>query len=288
MTNRQVVEKILAYHPPFPPEYAGCDDWKAGDPDRVCTGVVTALSPTIQVIREAARLGANLLIVHEPTFYTSEDGPGWFEDFPNSVYEEKKRLLEAHGIAIWRDHDHLHAHDPDGIFTGVIKYMGWEGHAVTDRDTGLFSHFLIDFPETTLRELCRQVIDRIGLNGLRYVGDPEARVKSLAIVGHLYPMPCAKTRKDGSPLEYSVSIIDTLERKADVIMPGETIDWTVLSYVRDAVQLGKAKAAITIGHFNWEELGMKYAADWLRELVGEALPVHYVPSEDMYHYELKG
>ena len=287
MTNRDVIEKILAYHPQFPADYHGCDDWKAGDPDAPCTGVVTALTPTIHVIREAARLGASLLVVHEPTCYTSEDGPGWFEDFPNSVYEEKKKLLEENGIAIWRDHDHMHANRPDSIFTGVIKYMGWEGHARVDTDTGLFAHFIIDFPETTLGELCRYVIDRIGLNGLRYIGDPEARVSSLAMVGHLYPMPSRKTRKDGTPAEYSVGIIETLEKGVDVIMPGEVIDWTVLSYVRDAVQLGRHKGVINVGHFNWEELGMKYAADWVKDLVEGQVPVTYVPSEDMYHFAVK-
>ena len=43
MTNREVVAKILAYHPQFPAAYAGCDDWKCGDPDEECTGIVTAL-----------------------------------------------------------------------------------------------------------------------------------------------------------------------------------------------------------------------------------------------------
>ncbi len=69
-------------------------------------------------------------------------------------------------------------------------------------------------------------------------------------------------------------------------MPGETIDWTVLSYVRDAVQLGENKAAIILGHYNWEELGMRYAQEWLQDLVGIGLPVTYVASEDMYRYYL--
>ncbi len=287
MTNREVVEKILAYHPQFPEDYAGCDDWKCGDPDAECTGIVTALTATINVIRETIRLGANLIIVHEPTFYTSEDGPGWFEDFPCSVYDEKRKLLDEHGITVWRDHDHMHSHEPDGIFTGVIKYMGWEGHSRTVTDTGLFAHFIVELPEMTVAELCRHVIERVGINGVRYIGDPDAKVRSLAMVGHLYPMASSKKRKDGSDMEYGVSIIDTLEREVDVIMPGEVIDWTVLSYVRDAVQLGRAKAMLNIGHYNWEELGMRYAADWVAELVENKLPVSYVSSEDMYRYELK-
>ena len=288
MKNREVIQAILDYHPQFPPEYAGCDDYKCGDPEAECTGVVVAMSPTIHVIRKAIELGANLIVVHEPTFYTSQDGPGWFEDFPCSVYDEKRALLDSHGITIWRDHDHMHAHRPDGIFTGVIKYLGWEDTLEVDTDTGSFAHFHVRFPEMTLRELMQHVIRTIGLNGARYIGDPEAKVSSLAFVGHLFPGKCMKTKKDGTELEYSVGIIDTLEQKVDVIMPGETIDWTCLSYVRDAVQLGKAKAMISIGHYNWEELGMRYTADWLPGLLKGAVPVTYVPSEDMYAYELRG
>ena len=166
--------------------------------------------------------------------------------------------------------------------------MGWEGQEEVDRDTGLFAHYIVKFPEMTVRELCRYVIDKVGINGVRYIGDGDAKVSSVAMVGHLYPMPCFKKRKDGSDMEYSVSIIDTLEQKVDVIMPGEIIDWTVLSYVRDAVQLGKTKAMLNIGHYNWEELGMRYYADWLPELIDNSIPVTYVHSEDMYNFELKG
>ena len=179
----------------------------------------------------------------------------------------------------------MHMHKPDSIFTGVLKYMGWEDKAEVDLDTGLFAHWIVRFEPTTLRELCEDIIRKIGLNGLRYIGDPDAVVSSLAIVGHLYPMDVK--RKDGSKTEYSVRVIETLEKKADVILPGEVIDWTTLSYVRDAVDLGKAKAVINIGHFNWEELGMKYYRDWLPELIDHEVPVTYVPSEDMYRFIVK-
>ena len=47
------------------------------------------------------------------------------------------------------------------------------------------------------------------------------------------------------------------------------------------------KAAFNVGHFNLEELGMKYAADWIPEVIGNAVPVHYVPSGDIYKFELR-
>ncbi|MBR0137371.1 MAG: Nif3-like dinuclear metal center hexameric protein [Erysipelotrichaceae bacterium] len=284
MKNREVIEKILEYHPHFK-DYHGCDDYKSGDPEDECTGIVVALTPTINVIRETARLGANLLIVHEPTFYTSADEAGWFESFSNSVYEEKRKLLDDNHITVFRDHDHMHAHQPDSIFTGVLKYMGWADKAECDMDTGLFAHYIVTDGPQTVKELCDKLINNIGLNGARIIGDPDMIVNKIALVGHLYPMQYHK--KDGSSGEYSVSIIDVLEKGVDVIIPGEVIDWTVLSYIRDAVELGKNKAMINIGHFNWEELGMKYYRDWLPELLDNQIPVNYVPSGDMYDFVTK-
>ncbi|MBQ6559967.1 MAG: Nif3-like dinuclear metal center hexameric protein [Erysipelotrichaceae bacterium] len=286
MKIKDVINKILDYHPRFPDSYDGCDAYKCGDPEAECTGVVTAMVPTINVIRKAIELNANLIVVHEPTFYTSADQNGWFVDFPNEVYEEKRKLLDEHGIAIWRDHDHMHAHQPDAIFTGVLKYMGWEENSHVDLDTGLFAHFIIDVQPMKVKDVAKELIEKIGLNGARIVGDPEAVVRKIALVGHLFPNEYHK--KDGRTGEYSVSIIESLEKDVDLIIPGEVTDWTVLSYIRDAKQLGKNKAAICIGHFNWEELGMRYMKDWLSELLKNELEVTYVPSEDMYDFIVKG
>ena len=281
MKIKEVIEKILAYHPHLE-GYRGCDDYKSGDPEMECTGVVTALTPNIAVIRKAIELNANLIVVHEPTYYTSQDGPGWFEDFDNEIYVEKHKLLEQHKSCIWRDHDHMHANDPDSIFTGVLKYMGWLDKAKVDHDTGLYAHFLVDLEECSVRQLAQKLIDTIGLNGARIVGDENAIVKKAALVGHLDPQDIVK--KDGSKGEYSIKVIEAMENGVDVIIPGETIDWTVLSYIRDAYEFGKNKAAILIGHFNWEELGMKYMKEWLFDLIEGQIPVTYVPSGDMYHY----
>ena len=186
---------------------------------------------------------------------------------------------------VWRDHDHLHFHRPDGIFTGVLKYLGWGKYARTEKSSAsMFSHFIVNLPmPVSLESLSRHLMEKIGMNGVRYIGDPQAMVSRIALVGHLYPMFGAPG-DGGRPVEYSVSLIRDMEEKVDVLIPGETIDWTVLSYIRDAVSLGRTKAMISLGHFNWEELGMKYAKDWLSELLGDSLMVTYVPAGDMYRY----
>lgn len=283
MKIREVIDRILEYHPHIK-GYKGCDDYKCGDPDAECTGIVTALTPNVTVIEKAIELNANLIIVHEPTFHTSDDD-GWKESFTNSVLERKLKMLEEHGIVIWRDHDHMHFHDPDSIFTGVLKYLDWQDSARLDSDTGLYAHYIVEIPQMKVKDLAEYMIGKIGINGARIVGDPESLVSKVALVGHLYPSQYHK--KDGSSGEYSVSIIKTLEEEVDVIIPGEVIDWTVLSYVRDAADLGINKAVINIGHFNWEELGMKYMKDWLDELLDGQVSISYVPSGDMYRYIVK-
>ena len=149
MKNREVIDKILAYHPALE-NYHGCDEYKAGNPEDTCTGIVSALVPTVEVIRKTAELGCNLLVTHEPISYQTPDFPDWRGSYPNHVYEEKEKLLRETGITVWRDHDHMHAHRPDSIFTGVIHYLGWDDYYKPVDRVGLFP---IDLPETTVAEL---------------------------------------------------------------------------------------------------------------------------------------
>ncbi len=285
MTIREVIDRVLAYHPQFPADYEGCDDFKCGYPEDECTGIVSALVPTVDVIRKTIDAGANLLLVHEPTFYSTMDYPDWRAGFDNQVYEEKRELLDKHRITIWRDHDHMHAHKPDRIFTGVIHYLGWEEYRI-ENPADDFMAMSFCLPETTVAELGNLLKEKIGLNGLRYIGRDTDVVRKVAIVGHLLPGSIGGDYTDerGVVQEYSNKVIHLMENGIEAIIPGEVIDWTVMSYIRDAVALGKTKAVFNIGHFNMEELGMKYAVKWLREVTEDKVPVTYVPSEDIYHF----
>lgn len=161
MKNSDVINKILKYHPQFPDNYAGCDGYKFGDPNAECNGIATALVPTVDVIRRTGELGCNLLVVHEPIFYSTEDYPDWRAGGKNSVYEEKKALLDKYGITVWRDHDHMHAHNPDSIFTGVIKYLGWENYYIPSEKSSIKvpMGYLFELPETTVKELGQYLED---------------------------------------------------------------------------------------------------------------------------------
>lgn len=75
----------------------------------------------------------------------------------------------------------------------------------------------------------------------------------------------------------------------DALVTMEFIDFTTCEYVRDAAMLGQGKCAVTIGHFNLEEPGMEYMAQWLPRSVGEGAPqVTFVPMGDTYQYVAAG
>lgn len=271
MTIQEVIDKILAYHPKID-ETNTCDGFKCGNPQDECTGIVTSVAASIEVIKKAAQLGANLLIVHEPSFYTHFDKTEWLAN--NEVFKEKLELLDKYGIAIWRNHDHIHAHKPDGIMYGNMMELGWQDYLIGDPEKlGFEYHFKL--PETTVKDLCLFLKEKIGLNAVRVIGNVDAKISTVAFAGHLY---VSVPEEKGTILSNDMNI--------DVLIPGELIDWTTASYMRDAGQLGKNKAILHIGHMSMEELGMKWAVNWIKELVDNQLPVTFVPSADMYQYVL--
>ena len=286
MKNSEVIKKILDYHPCID-NYTGCDEFKCGDPEKECTGIAVALVPTVEVIQKAIELHCNLLIVHEPIFYQTPDYPEWKGAFGNSVYEEKRSLLEKNGITVWRDHDHMHIHQPDAIFAGVLKYLGWENYEVQTGNMAPIS-YLVELPEPMkVKELNEYLISKIGMNGMRYIGRDGDLIKKILIAAHLYPNGFGEDGmgSDGFYHDYAMDLMQVMEEQnVDALIPGEIIEWTILYYIRDAIALGKTKACFNVGHFCLEELGMKYAADWIRELVTDAVDVQYIPTRDAFIY----
>ena len=66
-----------------------CDTVKAGDENRAVKKLAIAMFPTVEVIRAAAEWGADMLIVHEPTYYDHMDVM-----IDSSVTRAKKALID--------------------------------------------------------------------------------------------------------------------------------------------------------------------------------------------------
>lgn len=268
MTHQQVIDRLLATYAPLPFSDS-CDGFKIGNPSDPCTGIVTSCVLSVDVVRQAISLGCNLIIVHEPSFFTHEDKTDWLKGDP--VYEQLTQLMADHQIAVWRNHDHMHCAQKDEIMIGVLKALGWESYA--EKEEFRFRQVL-QIPETSLRQLALYLKERLHLSTGRIVGNPDAKVSRIAFCAHIFP---SWDEKEQEPTKLAG------QKDIDVLIPGEMIDWTVVPYIRDAAQLGMNKAIIQVGHFNLEEPGMQYMAEKMAELVPE-LPVHFVPAGDPYFF----
>lgn len=291
MKNKDIVDAILNYHPKLI-AYNGCDGYKSGNPEDECTGVAVALVPTAEVIEKAAAKNCNLIITHEPIFYQTPDFDCWKGSFNNRVYDEKKKLLEKYNMTVWRDHDHMHANVPDSIFSGVIKELGWEQYAIKPKKGDAMACFVFEMPKTPIEDIADHLKRTLKLNGLKYMGNKDNKVKKVALVGHLFPNGFGQDgiKEDGFYHDYAMEIMKAMEEQGvELIIPGEIVEWTVLAYIRDGIAMGKNMSCISIGHFNLEELGMKDFAKVVDGLVNkgdttEKINVEYIPTEDGFMY----
>lgn len=232
------------------------DTFKAGDPDVRVTGIATTFTATMDVLKQAVEANCNLIITHEPTFYQHMDDATPLGD--DGIVRDKKAFIEKHGLVIWRFHDHIHRHQPDGIYQGMVEFLGWNDYRV-EGERNLFR-----MPELSLAELATQLKQRFGVNTIRVIGDPELKSGKIGFSA-------------GAP--GSLSQMKLLQRDdVEILLVGETREWETVEYVRDAAQQGKRKALIILGHSISEEYGMKHCADWMQGFIDESVQVKFIPA----------
>ena len=91
MTVQNIIDGIIDKTGMCPlPMERTCDRLMTGEADMEVKKIVTTFMATVDVIREAIRLGANFIITHEPTWFTGMDQTDWLEGDP--VYQEKRKL----------------------------------------------------------------------------------------------------------------------------------------------------------------------------------------------------
>jgi putative NIF3 family GTP cyclohydrolase 1 type 2 len=261
LTARQVIQRIQS-HVGIPWRSETVDTFKAGNPDTVVTGIAVTMMATLDVLQRAAAGGSNLIITHEPTFYSHLDKS---DDLPqgesDAVLAAKRAFIEKRGLVIWRFHDHWHARKPDGIEVGMVHALDWE------KFQDPVNEHLFTLPEISLERLATEIKNRLAMRTMRVVGNPEMRVTRVAL-----SPGAAGFGKETRALEMP---------DVQVLVIGETREWETVEYVADAVTEGKNKALIILGHIPSEQAGMEECARWLRGFVGE-VPVTFVPAAEPF------
>jgi len=218
------------------------DTLKAGNRDINVKGIITTMFATIEIINKAIATGVNFIIAHEPTFYNHPDDTRWLEK--DDVFNYKMDLLKKHNIAVWRNHDYIHSHIPDGVDDYVVKQLGWT--RFYDTTSGV-----VMVNPITLQQLITHAKQSLKIKELRYIGSPLQSCRKILL------MPGA------SGGQRQIKAIG--EQKPDVLMCGEIQEWETAEYVRDARAKGDSLSLIVLGHIPSEEPGSAYMADWLKK-----------------------
>jgi putative NIF3 family GTP cyclohydrolase 1 type 2 len=228
---------------------------KEGDPKTQVTGIISCMFATMDVLKQAVAKKCNLIIVHEPLYYNHLDETKTLQN--DEVYLEKRRFIIDHKLVIWRFHDYIHSMKPDGIVTGMVAKLGWKNYV----SQGSTNQFVL--PETTLKELLKNLKQIFPKNAFYVIGNPEMKLSNVRLAV-------------GAP--GSTTHIRLLEdKKIDVLLAGESPQWETYEYMRDAVSQGRNKAVIFLGHISSEEAGMDYCSTWLKGFIKD-VPVYFVES----------
>lgn len=257
ITARQVIERIQK-HVGVEWRKETVDTFKIGNPDTIVKGIATSFSATLDVCQRAHAAGKNLIIVHEPTFYNHNDETA---SLTGEVYETKRNFIEKNGLVVWRFHDHWHARQPDGVFTGMTAALGWEKYLSPEK-----RHQFI-LPATTLTKLVQSMQTSLKAAAPRVIGDPQLPVRRVALMPGFNNFPGIKRALDSSDI--------------DVVVIGETREWEAIEYARDVNTAGKKKGLIVLGHVPSEENGMEECAKWLKTFIPE-VPIQYLPGGDPF------
>ncbi|WP_018614828.1 Nif3-like dinuclear metal center hexameric protein [Segetibacter koreensis] len=258
LTVQQVIDLILKSIPNAPFEKT-VDTIKSGDPDQKVTGIVTTMFATDEVIEKTAKLGANFIIAHEPTFYSHTDDTGWLEN--DDVYRHKRELLQKHNIAVWRFHDYIHAHRPDGVLAGVLTELGWEKYSNADNP------FSITIPPTSFAAIIELLKTKLGIPHLKVIGNKAQSCSRIILA----PGAAGGTRQIEAIQKY----------KPDVFICGELNEWETSEYIRDMRYMGSKTSLIVLGHIVSEEPGLEWLVKWLQPQI-PGIHITHIPSNDAF------
>ena len=241
-----------------------CDTVKSGGEDRELHKVAVTMFATVDLVKEVSEWGADMLIVHEPTYYDHLENMA-----KTPVTDAKREFIEKSGLVIYRYHDHMHTKPNDEITEGEVHYLGLKGKI---EKTPYYASYImtLDEPISAL-DIAKLMESELGIKHVKIAGARECKAKCIALCfgtpGGVFNLLC--------------------DEKIDMLLVGEACEWQVAEYARDAAALGFNKSLIVMGHIGSERDGMRLLTERLAAAHTD-IEFKYFECGEVYSYTDEG
>jgi putative NIF3 family GTP cyclohydrolase 1 type 2 len=263
MTAQRVNDWLRSLHPVPEPSV---DRVIVGDPAADVRGIAVMWTPSWDALRRAETLGCNVVVAHEPTFFSHHDLDG-FETAAGQLppaarqamaetRDAKRRWIEERGMVVIRCHDVLDLM-PGGVADAMLAKLGFRLEDVLTTET--YYRLLRVEPARRALDLAQQLANAfgaLGQPGVTFYGEPDRAVHRLGL----------GTGYASDPWKF-------VELGADMAL---TIDDRIKTWTEGEWADDSGFPLVVIHHGTSEEWGVRYLHQRLQEQYPH-LPVQLVP-----------
>jgi putative NIF3 family GTP cyclohydrolase 1 type 2 len=248
-------------------EEPSCDRIIIGKPDTPIKKVVTIWTPYWKTLKQAKEAGANVLVVHEPTFYNHWDLDGDTDHLEageayEEAIEEKKAWIEENNMVIIRSHDVPDIMKETGIPFALGMALGFTNDDIISKKDYYNVYRIESETAGSLAGRIAKTLKDFGQPGVAFYGDADRKISSLGLGTGCICDPRAYAELGA---EMHIAIDDTIRT------------WIQTTYSEDTGQ-----PLVVINHGTAEDFGMELLSRLLKEKL--QVPVEHIRQGCSYRW----
>jgi putative NIF3 family GTP cyclohydrolase 1 type 2 len=241
------------------------DRFIIGDPSTLIKKIGTCWMSDWKTCRKAIESGVNVLVTHEPTFYTHRDldektgdyhsSPDYTKQLYLQQVEKKKRWINDNGLVIIRNHDTMDALKDKGIPFALGNFLGFSNNDIVRSRTYYNVYGLESQPAAVYAKKVAEKLAELGQPGVAFYGDPDKVISSVGI----------GTGCICDPMEFADLKPDLFIAIDDVVRT-----WTQTTFAADT-----GVPLIVINHGTSEEMGMRSLNLIIKQKFSDIEVIHF-------------
>jgi putative NIF3 family GTP cyclohydrolase 1 type 2 len=241
------------------------DRFIIGDPETTIKKIGTCWMSDWKTCKKAVESGVNVLITHEPTFYTHRDldekkgdyfaSPEYTKQSYLQQVDKKKKWINENNLVIIRNHDTLDALPEKGIPFAFGQFLGFSNNDIIASRTYYNVYKFKKQTASSFATFLAGKLKELGQPGVAFYGDQDREVASAGI----------GTGWICDPMDYA-------DLKPDVFI---AIDDVIRTHIQTVYAEDTGHPLIVINHGVSEEMGMRSLNQIIRQKFPDIDVIHF-------------